>query len=232
SLFVFYGCTNDYNPNNHQKTGFNWPVYGGNDLGNRYSPLNQINKTNVAKLKPVWTYDSNLPSQANKGQIQCQPIVIDEVLYGTSSDLRLFALKADTGVEIWSFSPKYNSDKNAKNTSRGVTYWEKAKDKRILYTVGANIYALNAQTGLIIDSFGDNGKVDLHEGLNQGIDRDINSLSVTATSPGVVYKDLYIVGSSLSESGNSALGYIRAFSIITSKLKGVFHTIPQPSESG
>lgn len=234
SLFVVvhYGCIVESSSNNYTEAGYNWPIYGGNNLGNRYSPLDQINKTNVAELKPVWIYDSNLPGQANKGQIQCQPIVINEILYGTSSDLRLFALMGDTGEEIWSFSPKYNSDKKAKNTSRGVTYWEKAGDKRILYTVGSNIYAINARTGLIINSFGDNGKVDLHEGLDSGIDQDINRLSVTATSPGVVYNDLYIIGSSVSEGGNAAPGHIRAFSVITGKLEWVFHTIPQPGELG
>src|SRR5690606_24857085 len=91
SLFVVvhYGCIVESSSNNYTEAGYNWPIYGGNNLGNRYSPLDQINKTNVAELKPVWIYDSNLPGQANKGQIQCQPIVIDEILYGTSSDLRL-----------------------------------------------------------------------------------------------------------------------------------------------
>lgn len=219
-------------PDSTRKTGLDWPVYGGDDFGNRYSPLDQINKANVEGLKPIWVYDSNLPAQANKGQIQCQPIVVDEVLYGTSSDLRLFALMADTGEELWSFSPKYNSDKKAKNTSRGVTYWEKGDDRRILYTVGSNIYAINAQTGLIVSSFGHKGKVDLHQGLNSGIESDIQNLPITATSPGVVFKDLYIIGSSVSEGGNAAPGHIRAFSIITGELKWVFHTIPQPGEPG
>ena len=235
SLFVFVllSCSqHDNSSNNPRETGFNWPIYGGNDLGNRYSPLDQINKTNVEELKPVWIYDSNVPGQANKGQIQCQPIVVDEVLYGTSSDLRLFALLADTGEELWSFSPKYSSDKKAKNTSRGVTYWEKGDDKRILYTVGSNIYAINAQTGLILNSFGDKGKVDLREGLNSGIEQDVQSLPITATSPGVIFKDLYIIGSSVSEGGNAAPGHIRAFSIITGKLEWVFRTIPQPGEPG
>lgn len=227
------GCSQDKDSSGHQmETGANWPIYGGNALGNRYSPLDQINKTNVGELKQVWVYDSNLSGQLNKGQIQCQPIVIDEVLYGTSSELRLFALKADTAEELWSFSPEFSSDKKAKNTSRGVTYWEKENEKRILYTVGSNIYAINAETGLPISSFGVKGKVDLRQGLESGIDKDMQGLSVTATSPGVVYKDFFIIGSSVSEGGNAAPGHIRAFSIETGELQWVFHTIPQPGEPG
>lgn len=221
-----------YDSDSLSETGSNWPIYGGNEYGNRYSDLDQINIANVGKLEPIWSYDSNLPGQVNKGQIQCQPIVVDEVLYGTSSDLRLFALKADTGEELWSYSPKFNGDTKAKNTSRGVTYWENENDKRILYTVGSNIYAINAQTGLPVSSFGNNGKVDLRQGLTSGIENNIESLPITATSPGVVFKDLYIIGSSVSEGGNAAPGHIRAFSIETGELQWVFHTIPQPGEPG
>lgn len=232
-ILSLLGCVQDEGSlGNPKQTGADWPVYGGNALGNRYSPLDQINKSNVGELKPVWTYDSNLPGRMNKGQIQCQPIVIDGVLYGTASDLHLFALKADTAEELWSFSPEFSSDKKAKNTSRGVTYWEKGGEKRILYTVGSNIYAINGETGLPVSDFGSKGKVDLRQGLDSGIEEDIQGLSVTATSPGVIYKDLFIIGSSVAEGGNAAPGHIRAFSVETGALKWVFHTIPMPGEPG
>ncbi|MES1221488.1 MAG: PQQ-binding-like beta-propeller repeat protein, partial [Bacteroidota bacterium] len=136
---------------------------------------------------------------------------------------------AGTGEQLWKFEPV--KEKQQFNTNRGVMYWENADDKRILYTAGANLYAVNALTGKSITSFGANGKVDLHEGLND-VGHDVKDLTVTATTPGVIYKNTLIIGSSVSEGGDAAPGHIRAFDVITGKLKWVFHTAPQPGEFG
>ena len=215
--------------------GDDWPVYGGNKAGNRYSPLNKINTGNVAELEVAWMYNAaEQPDPANPNQsakaIQCQPIVVNGILYGTTPDLKLFALNAATGKEIWKFSPNVNNQRF--NTSRGVMYWEKGSDKRILYTMGSSLYAVNTKTGKIVESFGKNGVVDLHEGLSQGLDTEVNSLSVSATTPGVIHKNTLVIGSSVSEGGDAAPGYIRAFDVITGRLKWVFHTIPHPGEFG
>lgn len=218
------------------QTGKDYPVYGGNKAGNRYSPLKQINAENVKNLQVAWTYfANNKPDTSNKNparprEIQCQPIVVDGILYGTSSELNLFALKAGTGEQVWKFEPF--KDKQKFNSNRGVMYWEDGNDKRILYSAGAFLYALNASTGEPVTSFGANGRVDLHEGLNTNMDHDVTTLSVTATTPGVIYKNTLVIGSSVSEQGDAAPGHIRAFDVITGKLKWVFHTIPQPGELG
>lgn len=227
------GCS-DNSRTTSMETGNDYPVYGGNKAGDRYSPLDQINLNNISGLQIVWTYNAAKDENAgdsNSGrgkEIQCQPIVVNGVLYGTTPKLNLFALDAKSGKEIWRFRP---STKQI-NVNRGVCYWENGNDQRILYTVGPNLYAINALNGKPVSDFGDSGIVDLHEGLSVGIDRDINSLSVRSTSPGVVYKNIYITGSSVAEDGSAAPGSIRAFDIVTGKLLWVFKTIPHPGEAG
>jgi len=232
-LSIFLLGTHEKDQN--QETGKNWPNYGGNKAGNRYSPLSQINAGNVKSLKVAWMYDaSEKPDSSDPGKkrsrwIQCQPIVMNGVLFGTTPELKLFALKAGTGEQIWKFEP--NKDDKL-NSNRGVVYWENGNDKRILYTVGSSLYAVNAVNGQIIKSFGKEGRADLHQGLSTNMDHDVSVLSVSATSPGIIHKNTYIIGSSLSEGGDAAPGHIRAFDVITGKLKWVFHTIPQPGEFG
>lgn len=208
------------------ETGKDWPFYGGNKGGNRYSPLSQINRKNVKELKVAWMYDAAV---TKKGDIQCQPIVVDGILYGTTPDLHLFALNAATGEQVWKFVPTKG---DRPNQNRGVMYWENGDDKRIFYSISSGLYAVNTKTGQIVSSFGNSGRVDLHEGLQTNIDHDVSKLSVNATSPGAIYKNTLIIGSAVSEGGDAAPGHIRAFDVITGRLQWVFHTIPQPGEFG
>ncbi|HTL09343.1 MAG TPA: PQQ-binding-like beta-propeller repeat protein, partial [Chitinophagaceae bacterium] len=218
------------------ETGKDWPVYGGNKAGNRYSPLTQITPENVNRLALAWTYDARDPADTGSGgqqrarEIQCQPIIVNGIMYGTTATLDAFAVDAATGRQIWKFSPL--KDKQRFNTNRGVMYWQDADNKRILYSAGAWLYALDALTGKPVTSFGANGKVDLHEGLDANLGHDVSALSVTATTPGVIYKNTVVMGSSVSEAGDAAPGHIRGFDVVTGKLKWVFHTIPQPGEFG
>lgn len=216
------------------ETGRDYPVYGGNKAGNRFSPLDQVNMDNVENLEVAWMYNAAKPSGSNDPggkwtrQIQCQPIVVDGVLYGTTPELYLFALNAGTGEELW----KFDSRNDNVNVSRGVAYWQNGEDRRILYTVGSKLYAVNANNGERISDFGENGAAHLHDGLSTNRKGDTDSLSVRATSPGVVYKNTFVIGSSVSESGDAAPGHIRAFDVVTGKLKWVFHTVPHPGETG
>lgn len=214
-----------------------WKIYGGNKEGNRYSTLNQINVSNVKNLTVAWTYYSSDPMQPgeNPRDIQCQPIVVDGILYGTTSTMKLFSLNAQNGELLWKFDPfEGKGKKTGTHAIRGVAYWQEGNDKRLLYVVGSSLICVNANTGKRTTTFGVNGEVDFHEGLGDmsTIGHDVSQLSVRMTSPGIVFKDLLIVGSTVSESGDAAPGYIRAFNIRNGKLVWVFHTIPLPGEYG
>ena len=223
-LFIVYGfvlgCTKK-SPNAR------WEVKGGTPDGLQYSALDQINKINVAKLGVAWTYASgNADTTSNRSQIQCNPIVVDGVLYGTSPALKPFALDAATGKELWKFDPP--GQNSGLGVNRGVTYWTNGIANRILFSFGEFLYSLDAQTGEPDKSFGVDGRVSLKEGLG---DRAQN-LMVVSNTPGVVYKNLIIMGSRVHEGPMAAPGHIRAFNVVTGKLEWIFHTIPKPGEFG
>ncbi|MBT1695314.1 PQQ-binding-like beta-propeller repeat protein [Fulvivirgaceae bacterium PWU4] len=211
-----------------------WDLVGGNRDGNKYSSLEQIDTTNVQQLRVAWEYHTGDVDTAAHSQIQCNPIIVNGILYGTSPKLKLFALDAATGVEKWSFLP-FDSIKGNKaahfnlNNNRGVAYWSDSKnDHRIFYTAGPYIHAVNAETGKLIETFGSGGKVDLHTGLGDAF----ANLFVTHTSAPSIYKDLLITGTRVSEGMDAAPGHIRAFDVRTGELKWIFHTIPQAGEPG
>jgi quinoprotein glucose dehydrogenase len=207
-----------------------WPIYGGNKAGNRYAHLDQVNVKNVRDLKIAWIYHSETDStKFIHSEMECQPIVVDGILYGTSPQLKLFAIHADDGKNIWEFDPFKNTSPKI-TTSRGVVYWEKGQDKRILFTAGSTLYAIDATTGRPVKSFGEDGKIDLHTGLDMHF--DVRNLYVAATTPGIIYKDILILGSAVSEGGDAAPGCVRGFDVLSGKLKWVFHTVPEPGEFG
>ncbi len=197
-----------------------WKEYLGGPERNHYSPLEQINKSNVKQLKIAWEYHT-----LDSGQIQCNPIIVDGVLYGMTATTRPFAIDAATGKEIW--KGKSEGPDNF-STSRGVSYWEDGDDKRIIYTIGPWMYALAAPTGKPIASFGDGGRTSLKAGLGE-ISED---KMVISNTPGTVYEDLIVMPLRISEGTDAALGHIQAFNIRTGKLAWVFHTIPYPGEYG
>lgn len=218
-----------------QNTDWRW--YGGDPGGTRYSSLNQINLETVADLKPAWTYDTGENSDTTKRGIdlQCQPIVVGGVLFGVTPEMKLFAVNAATGEQIWKFDPFEDPAlKPRYHSVRGLAYWEDGADKRILYTVGSALLAVDAVKGRRVASFGQNGETSLHQGLGtiQELGYDVNRYSIRSTSPGVVYRDLFIIGSTVSEGGDALPGNIRAFNIRTGALAWSFRTIPLPGEYG
>lgn len=229
ALLLLLSCTS-----NDEKNYESWSVYGGNKENNHYSSLKQVDTSNVAQLQVAWEYHTH-DSEAMT-QIQVNPIVINNVLYGVSPKLKLFALDAATGKEQWMFDPVSDTVSNEKgsayfsfNVCRGVAYYTDGKDdKRIFYTAGSKLFCIDANTGKPIRSFAQNGKLDLHNGLG----RDVSLLSVTSTTPGVIYKDMLIIGTRVDESMPAAPGHIRAYDVHSGKLRWIFHTIPQPGEPG
>ncbi|MBV9989532.1 MAG: PQQ-binding-like beta-propeller repeat protein [Chitinophagaceae bacterium] len=213
-----------------------WRVYGGTGQNDHYSSLKEVDTSNVSQLAVAWEYHTGDADTARHSQIQCNPIIVNGVLYGTTPTLKLFALDAASGQRKWEFDPDSASKKNpvhaivnfGMNNIRGVTYWENGSDKRILYAAGSFLYAVDAMKGNPVRSFGDSGKLDLHNGLGS----DVKDLYVAATSPGIIYKDLFILGSRVDEGPAAAPGHIRAFDVRTGALKWIFHTIPQPGEYG
>ena len=225
SLTFLIACNNNNDPYRE------WRGYLGGPERNHYSSLDQINPENVSELEVAWTYHSGDHRTDNRSEMQANPIIVDGVLYSTTPGIKAIALNAATGEEIWSFDPFPGQDslKQPQTRSRGVVYWEDGNDKRILYTAGKYLYAINAVDGNLIDGFGQNGKLD----LRTGIERDTTDLYIRSNTPGAIYQDLLILGTLVPDGTlASPPGDVRAFNIRTGALEWIFHTIPHPGEFG
>jgi quinoprotein glucose dehydrogenase len=197
-----------------------WPVYGGAPENNHYSSLAQINRENVKQLTVAWSFDTG-----EEGGLQTSPIIVDGVLYGLTPTQGVFALDAATGKQLW----KFDSGIHGSQPNRGLTYWSEGKDKRILVGTSNFLYALDAATGTPIPSFGTQGRIDLRENLGR---EPVSAQSIYLTSPGIIYKDLIIVGGRQPETLPAPPGDVRAYDVRTGKLRWSFHTIPHPGEFG
>jgi len=219
-----------------------WEVYGGNEENIKYSALDEINVNNVGQLEVAWEYASGEASETNSTDMKTNPIIVDGILYGLNPQLKLFALDAASGEELWVFDPGEIPLQGANigrgpfaastKISRGMAFYDGGKDdRRILYSPGGGhtLHCVDAATGKIISSFGNNGMIDLHDGLDV---ENAHDLHISNTSPGIIFEDLIIVGSRLSESAESLPGHIRAFDVHTGERRWIFHTIPHPGELG
>jgi quinoprotein glucose dehydrogenase len=193
--------------------------YGGGPQQNRYSPLKQINRSNVKQLQVAWTYDTGEP-----GAMQTQPLVVGDVLFGYTPTHKAFAVNAATGKQLWVF----DSGIKGSGPNRGVMYWASGRDRRVFAAVGNYVYALDAATGKPIPTFGTDGRIDLRENLGRDPKLQVDRL----TTPGVIYKDLMIVGGRLGEGLPTSPGDVRAYDVRTGALRWSFHTIPHPGELG
>ncbi len=196
-----------------------WAAYGGTPENNHFSPLKQINRSNVKQLTVAWTFDTE-----EEGGLQTSPIVVDGVLYGLTPSQKVFALNAATGKLLW----KFDSGIKGTQPDRGLAYWSDNKERRIVVAVMNFVYALDAATGKPISRFGKDGRIDLREDLG----RDPTAQSIYVTSPVVIYKDLMIVGGRESETLPASPGDVRAYDVRSGKLRWSFHSIPHPGEFG
>ena len=224
-LFLIIGC--QFNAPNNYNT---WDVTGGGRENLKYSSLQQIDTNNYDRLAIAWVYHSENNDSTKFGPMECNPIIVENIMYGVSPKLKLFAVNATSGKALWTFDPADSVanktwHRSSVNMNRGVAYWANGNDKRIIYTVGPIVFCVNANTGKLIPSFGTDGGINLVNGL----DRDPSKLFVAPTSPVMVYKNLFFVSGLV---GEETPGHIRAFDVKTGAQQWIFHTIPFPQDKG
>ncbi len=199
--------------------GRDWPTYLGDKATTHYSTLAQITRDNVDRLQVAWTFETG-----DTGEFQTNNLIIDGVLYTASPSRKLIALDAATGRELWRFDPLTERDDPVGNRQRGLAYWPGDGGGRIFTSAGTWLYAVDARTGQLVRSFGDNGSIHLGRGMGLG-----GTPITRANTPGTIYDDLLIIGGLISEQ---TAGAIRAFDVRTGELRWVFRTIPRPGEYG
>ena len=202
-----------------------WQIYHGDYGGSHYSELDQINRSNVSQLEVEWIWHA----EEFGSTIECNPIIIGGKIYLTTPRLHCVALDARTGKTLWRFNPWTEGGRGG-GLSRGVSYWTDGKaDERIFFSGGNYLYALDAKSGKPIPGFGEKGRISHRDGF----DTDVFFMSVGNNTPGIVWKDLLILGSTTGEGPQPcAPGHIRAFDVRTGERKWIFHTIPHPGEFG
>ncbi|MBS1751468.1 MAG: PQQ-binding-like beta-propeller repeat protein [Bacteroidetes bacterium] len=226
-LTLFFSCT-------QKNKSVGWPVYGGSKESTHYSPLEQIDTSNASQLQVAWEYHTG--DGDSQTQIQVNPLIIDSTMFIISPHLKLIALDAATGKQRWIYDPvkdtagtSNNSKQFMYNVCRGLScYTDPSGKRRLFYSANAKLYCIDAITGSPISEFGNNGRIDLHNDLG----RQTKDLYVASTTPGMIYKDMIIVGTRVSEGAEAAPGHIRAYDVHTGKLHWIFHTIPHPGEPG
>lgn len=195
-----------------------WPAYLGDKQRSLYSPLDQINRTNVGRLAVAWTYDTG-----EKGEFQSNNLIIAGVLYTATPSRRVIALDAATGRELWIWDPATTRAGPGGRRQRGLVYWqnESGGEARLFTASGNFLFALDPKTGRPVGDFGTEGSIPLSFDTEpQGSHR------VGLNTPGVIHRDLLIVG------GFGGPGAVRAFDVRTGAQRWIFHLIPRPGEVG
>ncbi len=216
-------------PSNAQFAEKDWSHYHGDRTASHYSQLDQITKDNVTQLEVAWTYHASETPVKPETEIQCNPLIVDGRLYGTTPEGFFFAVDAATGEELWKVDGYPGPTRwRWPDRVRGLAHWSDGEESRLLVAMAHFLQALDPVTGEVITSFGDQGVVDLRKGLG----KDPETLNFDFTTPGIIYQDLYIIGGSLSDNRGSPPGDIRAYNVRTGELVWSFHTIPYPGEYG
>ena len=226
-------------PKAHSQTS-DWLAVGGDRGATRYSALDQIHKHNVAQLQVAWTYHTGELENKRGKIIECTPIVIEGVMYVTTAYLKVVALDARTGGELWTFDP-FGETEDRKlraagplqsgGVNRGAAYWSDGTangERRILHgTADGRLLSLDARTGKLDPNFGEHGIVDLHAGLEERF----RKLGYGPTSAPAIFENLVILGFSCGEGpGIAAPGDVRAFDVRTGREAWRFHTVPRKNE--
>ena len=206
-------------PKNAGPSHVDWSAYNGGIDGDHYSPLSQIHRGNVKHLSQAWVFDTG-----DRGGIQTNPLVVGGTLYAFTPTQKVIALDAATGQLKW----KFDSGAGGTQPARGFAWWTGGGEARLFAGIMNFLYCLDPATGKPIPSFGENGRIDLRKGLREPWQEQ----SIVLTTPGIIYKDLIIVGGRNPETHPAPPGDVRAFNVRTGELAWVFHTIPRPGEPG
>ena len=213
--------------------GREWSSWGGDPGGSKYSPLTQINKSNVRGLKPLWIFDTTDFSDGKRlttmSAFEATPLVIDGVMYVTSPFHRLFALDPETGRMLWQFDPKFDTNTRVVlYQSRGVAWWPRGR-AIIMADQQARLFSIDSRSGKLNRAFGDNGMINLRQGFTE----KFPNANYGLTSPPAVCGDTVITGAWVSDGEpQGPSGDIRGFDARTGREKWRFHTVPRPGEFG
>jgi len=212
-----------------------WPHYGNDIGGSKYSPLTQVNKRNVTRLKPAWTYHTGDISDGTtypvRSAFECTPLVVDGVMYISTPFCRVVALESETGKQLWSFDPRINKERPyGLFANRGVAFWQSGRERRIFIgTLDGRLFALDAATGRPVKGFANDGWLDLRAGAAE----KFPTKNCGMTSPPLVYKDVVIAGSMVSDGEpRGPSGDVRAYDARTGREVWRFHSVPRPGEFG
>jgi quinoprotein glucose dehydrogenase len=212
------------------QAGRDWSAYLGDDQRSHYSTLDQIHVQNVAQLEVAWTYSSGDYKPGTRAQIQCNPLIVDGVFYGTTALQVVVALDAATGRELWRFDPRTaGKSRTGDVRHRGLVYWSRGGDRRLILAHDHYLYAIAPDTGRLIETFAEGGMLNFKAGWAE--ERD--DFLLNSGTPGLTFEDLYIMPVRTTESHKGAApGHVRAYNLRTGQLVWTFHTIPRPGEYG
>ena len=216
-----------------------WPAYGRDPGGSRFSPLTQINRNNVKNLKVAWIYRTGDLSDGKNARstssFQCTPLLVGGMLYLVTSFNRVIALDPVTGKERWVFDPQIDLKRGYDNqlNSRGVSTWldpqrkdgQPCRRRILLGTNDSRLLALDAATGKRCEDFGTNGEVDLARGVSVAAR---NPGEYAVTSPPAIIKDLVVVGAAIGDNNRvtAPSGVVRAYDVRAGKLRWAWDPIP------
>ncbi|HEX3553059.1 MAG TPA: pyrroloquinoline quinone-dependent dehydrogenase [Thermoanaerobaculia bacterium] len=218
----------------YAQTGEDWPVWGHDPGGQRFSPLAAIDRGNVRSLKVAWTFhtgDAYQPKGSKPTAFEATPIYVDGTLYLSTPLGRVIALDPVSGQQRWAFAPKIDKDAGYGDyASRGVSTWKSPSGERRIFmaTIDAHLIALDAATGKPCADFGENGVVDLRRGLRIPVPAD-RYADYEETSPPAVVGNTLVIGSGIADNNlvSSPSGEVRGFDVVTGKLKWSWDPIPQ-----
>ncbi len=216
-VLIAWGCRQDSPP--HPGAGSDWAHYLGHPTSNQYSHLDQINVDNADQLEVAWTYVTG-----DTAMYQTNNLVVDGIVYTATPRSRVVALDGSNGEPRWTFDPDDERAGLTDGDQRGLMYWHDGTRGRILTFKGTYLFALDAGTGEVITSFGEDGTIHMGDGMDVP-----GRPNVTLNTPGQIYQDLLIIGANTSED---VPGAVRAFDLHTGQRRWIFHSLPRPGEEG